>query len=260
MAHLITAATLLDAWIQGALYVLDNDPALNLTLEVASPGRIGGDHATSRRIDQYLRAEKAVPSHTVADTIFPSVAYRRHGLRGVFEVYPNEIYPLIKRGWGTYAYRMVRREKLDGQVFNPLACIVEEIRRELERRPSMRSRYDLGLLDLNLDLPIYDQSIDGRRRRGSPCLVHLSFKLFPDALHLVAFYRSHDYSYKAFGNLLGLARLQACVATATQQQVGTLAVHSSYAQVLGGKQALQSCIDDIRSALKTNGERDVVDY
>lgn len=46
-----------------------------------------------------------------------------------------------------------------------------------------------------------------------------------------AFYRSHDYHFKAPGNLLGLAQLQACVANEVEAEIGELNVHSSWAYV-----------------------------
>lgn len=263
MAHLVTAKTLLDAWIRGALHVLHNGPLLNLTLEITSPNRLGGTRTLSKRIDEFLIDAKEMPSHTVAETIFPAVEYRRHGIEGVFSVYPEKVFPAIKGHpkvqWGTYVYRLVRRQRIGGQTFNPLECILDAMRQELNSNTgTKRSRYELGVLDLNFDLPIYDQSTDGSRCIGAPCLSHLSFKLFEDAVHLIAFYRSHDYSAKAYGNLLGLARLQACVADETGQKMGTLTVHSSYAYADDHKRALRSCIKDLRRALNDSGEDDVM--
>ena len=254
MAHLVTTSTLVNAWVRAVRHVVANGPTLNLVLEVALPNQHGGDRTVSRRIDQLLLEAGQMPSHTVAETLFPAVEYRRHGRRGVFDVYPEEIYPAIQRHqkvtWGTYAYRLVRRKCADGSEFNPLDRILHAMTQELHSRTTMRSRYELGISDVNFDLPIYDQSIDGTRRRGAPCLSHLSFKLLGGAVHLTAFYRSHDYTFKAYGNLLGLARLQAFVATETQQQMGTLTVHSSYAYYADGhKKALRSCIRDVERLL-----------
>lgn len=262
MAHLITTETLVDAWVGGALHVLAQGPTLNLLLEVTSPDQRGGDRKVARRIDQFLIGAKEMPSHTVAETIFPAVAYRHHGIAGVFDVYPEEMYPAIKGHrkiqWGTYAYRLVRRKRTGGQTFNPLERIMDAMRQELALRGPKRSRYELGVSDINFDLPIYDQSTDGARRMGAPCLSHLSFKLLGGAVHLTAIYRSHDYSVKVFGNLLGLARLLACVATETAQQMGTLTVHSSYAYANRHRRALRSCIEDVQCALRGRGEDDVV--
>ena len=262
MAHLVTEKTLLDAWIHGALHVLDNGPLLNLSLEITSPNQPGGTRTLSKRIDEFLIGATEMPSHTIAETIFPAVEYRRHGIEGVFSVYPDKVYPAIKGHpkvrWGTYAYRLVRRQGIDGQTFNPLECIVDAMKQELNSNAPKRSRYELGISNVNFDLPVYDQSTDGSRCIGSPCLSHLSFKLFEGAVHLTAFYRSHDYSAKAYGNLLGLARLLACVAQETKQKIGTLTVHSSYAYAVHHKRALRTCIEDLKCALGDDGDDDVV--
>ena len=258
MAYLITAENLLDAWTRGALHVLKSGPMLNLSLEITWPHRRGGDSTIATRIDRFLEEAGQMPIHTVAETIFPAAEYRRHGIEGVFEVYPNQIYPNIKRHprvrWGTYAYRLVRRKDTNGDEFNPLENVIDAVKKELDRHGPMSSRYELGLLDI----PIYDQIADGKRRMGAPCLSHLSFKLFDNAVHLVAFYRSHDYSYKVFGNLLGLARLLASVASETRQQMGTLVVHSSYAWIGSPKRKLQACIQDVQNSLQSPGDDHVL--
>ena len=254
MSHLIEAENLLDAWIHGARHVLESGPLLNLSLEVTSPDRRGGDGIVATRIDRFLKEAGQMPVHTVAETIFPATEYRRHGIRGVLDVYPNQIYPKIKPHpqvqWGTYAHRLVRRQTSTGIEINPLERLIDALKQELSSRTTMRSRYELGLVDLNLDIPIHNQSTDSKRRMGAPCLSHLSFKLFENAVHLTAFYRSHDYSFKVFGNLLGLARLLACVASEIDQQVGTLVVHSSYAMIRGRRRELRACIRDIQNSVR----------
>jgi hypothetical protein len=70
---------------------------------------------------------------------------------------------------------------------------------------------------------------------GGPCLSHLSFKYSAGAVHLTALYRSHEYRYKTLGNLLGLARLQGCVAQEVGAAIGTLVVHSTYAWLAPSK-------------------------
>ena len=66
------------------------------------------------------------------------------------------------------------------------------------------------------------------------------------AVHLTALYRSHDYGYKVPGNLLGLARLQSCVASETGQHIGGLVVHSSYALLSGSRTGLRTLLSDLR--------------
>lgn len=119
------------------------------------------------------------------------------------------------------------------------------------------SCYELGVAEGEYDVPLYFPVEDGSRRRGGPCLSHLSFKLFSGAVHLTALYRSHDYTYKLPGNLLGLARLQACVARETEQCIGALVVHSTYAYLSGKKSELRKLIHDIQSLARKVDESDV---
>jgi hypothetical protein len=49
---------------------------------------------------------------------------------------------------------------------------------------------------------------DSLRTRGSPCLQYVQIRTFgPDQFNLLGMYRSHDYSNKALGNLIGLSRI-----------------------------------------------------
>jgi thymidylate synthase len=84
------------------------------------------------------------------------------------------------------------------------------------------------------EIPVFDQAKDGMMRMNLPCLSHLSFKLYHGQVHLTALYRSHDYRFKAFGNLLGLSRLQSCVANEVDAEAGTLVIHSSRAFIQQG--------------------------
>lgn len=254
MTHLIKTNSQLEAWIEGTTFVIEESgPTLNLVLEVRSPESCGGTPTAWAHVDGFLRTVGEPPTHAVAETIFPAGLYRRYGLDGVLKVYPEEVYPAMKGhrkiSWGTYVYRMVCRELSKGQIISPLRTLIEKMQREsLQKRP-MKSCYEITLSAPHLDIAIYDPSCDRSRRRGGPCLSHLSFKLFDNAVHLTAFYRSHDYCRKALGNLLGLARLQACVAKEAKQRMGSLVVHSSYAYAQDHRTRLKTCIEALRNEL-----------
>ena len=262
MVKLIQTAAWLDAWMEATEFLLTNSPTLNLVLAIEEPGRRGYPAAAERRLDAFLVREEQLPMHSVAETIFPGFEYRRQGLKGVFEVYPDEIFPVIKLhpkiSWGTYAYRLVRRKTGDGNNMNPLKQMIDKMNTELAMRGTMKSCYELGVAEGEYDLPLYDTVKDGKRRRGGPCLSHLSFKLFGGAVHLTALYRSHDYRYKALGNLLGLARLQYCVARETGQEMGTLVVHSSYAFLDGSKKRVRALLSDLQTMRHHSEGIDVV--
>ena len=246
MAELIKAKTRTDAWTCATAFLLENGTALDLILEIQDPVS-GGQHPL---IDAFLEREGEFPMHTVAETIFPAVEYRNRGIQGVLEFYPDEVYPAIKRHpsitWGTYAYRLVRRRDAGGQYVNPLKQMIEKMRDESGLRGPKRSCYELGVAEGEYDLPLYGPASDGSRRRGGPCLSHLSFKLVAGRVHLTASYRSHDYCFKVPGNLLGLARLQACVASETGLGIGGLVVHSTYAFLNGSKTRIRTLLENLR--------------
>lgn len=246
MAELIKAKTRLDAWNCATTFLLRNGTELDLILEIQDPVS-GGRNPL---IDEFLAREGQFPMHTVAETIFPAVEYRNRGIQGVLEFYPDEVYPAIKSHpsirWGTYAYRLVRRRNARGQYVNPLKQMIEKMRDEVVQPGPKKSCYEIGVAEGEYDLPLYDPASDGTRRMGGPCLSHLSFKLVASKVHLTAVYRSHDYGFKVPGNLLGLARLQACVATETGLGIGGLVVHSTYAFVNGSKTRIRALLEQLR--------------
>lgn len=233
----ITGETREDAWLQAMrhLYDLDDHIEYNLILEIKKP--TGSDEKSKiirDSLDGLLKcsSDNLYPIHTVADTIFPSAEYKKHKLKGITEIYPNEIFPQIQSApgntHGTYAQRIVRGFDSKGKPTRPLDNLLKRLKSQLEHQ-KVRCAFELSLDDTEV-IPIYrnDNLI-----RGFPCLSHLSFKLSKDrdSLHLTALYRSHDYVQKALGNLLGLARLQKCVAKELNIQVGTLVCHSTYARL-----------------------------
>ena len=249
MAKLIRTTAWLDAWVEAAESLLTDAPMLNLVLEITEPGRHRLE--AHQRLDEFFASEKQQPMNTVAETIFPGSEYRSRGLRGVYDIYPEETFPAIRRhpkvSWGTYAYRLVRRKTANGEDMNPLKQMIDKMKMELAVVGTMRSCFEIGVTEAEYELPLYSTVKDGKPRRGGPCLSHLSFKLFGGAVHLTALYRSHDYRYKVPGNLLGLARLQACVAHETGQSLGTLVVHSSYATLDGSKRRIRKLIESLKA-------------
>ncbi len=257
----IKAKTRLEAWVKGTEYLIDNGPSLNIVLSIRSPGSDGSRGIEAQNLfDKFYEAENEPPVHTVAETIFPAWTYRRRGMAGLEDFYIKEEYPLLRKGdsrsWGVYAERLIRRTTPDGKVIKPLQMVISKMKSELEkaRAGPFRSCYELGVTDV-WDIALY-RIKDQKRRRGAPCLSHLSFKLFDKAVHLTALYRSHDYWGKVPGNLLGLARLQACVANEVGIKIGTMVVHSSYAFLRQGKakRNLKALVADVRDCICREGD------
>lgn len=254
MPEMIKTHTRREAWLAGVEYLLDQGTDLNLVLVVDAPGADEpAATAVAERVDTFLRGENQQPLHTVAETIFPGWEYQRRGLRGVFDTYAKEEYPTFKKAdptrWGSYAHRLVHRIGADGKPMNPLKNLIDKLNTEKVVPGPKTACYEVNVAEGAYDLPLYNTVDDDHRHMGGPCLSHVSFKLYDGAIHLSAFYRSHDYRYKVLGNLLGLARLQACVAHEVGLPLGSLAVHSSYAWIDQGrgKQRLEALLAEIRT-------------
>lgn len=236
----ISGETREETWLEAIKHLLnfsEDNMEYNLIMEISNPVKT---NARSKKIasefDSLLRSSGRPPIHTVADTIFPTFEYKKHGKKGVFEIYPNEIYPVIKcdkaNNYGTYAYRIVRGRGPNGEECRPLESIMKKLESQIQGSNGKRCVFELSLDELNPveTIPI---SRNDTRLFGFPCLSHLSFKLNRDksALHLTAIYRSQYYIEKALGNLLGLARLQAFMARELGIESGVLVCHSTLARL-----------------------------
>lgn len=245
MTRLIEAKTRLEAWIEACKYLETSNHCLNLILSIKNPENNGpSGSAANKTIDAFLSSQGEYSTHTVAETIFPAWEYRRSGFAKLADIYNKETLPRLKGApgirWGTYANRLLYRKRPDGSVINPLADIIKKLKNEASQAGPKRACYEVGVAEGMhdepigegaYDAPLYGSTKDDTLRRGLPCLSHLSFKLLEGRVHLTAMYRSHDYSDKVYGNLLGLARLQACVASEAGVGLGSLVVHSTYAFV-----------------------------
>lgn len=224
------------AWLEAAEHLakMREHTEYNLIVEITKPAqRNDADRRIKSTVDQFLRAQKVNPLSTVAGTIFPISEYLNFGKRGVYEVYPDEVYPEIKAAseWGRYAHRLVRWGESDPPI-NPLKTLVEKMAAQLANSGPMRACYELSLTDSAIDLPLYDPVRDRKLTRNGPCLSHVSLKIRDSkTLYLTAIYRSHYYVEKALGNFYGLAALQSFVCDQTGLTPGPLVSVSSFAKL-----------------------------
>lgn len=232
MIQHVESKTCPEAWLKASDYLLTQEDYTthSMILDIATPLTMTpADFRIFDQVDRFLRSHKRFPVVTVAGTIFPGGLYRKHGASGVYDVYPKEVYPRAKEQWGTYAYRMVRRQGPDGKEMNPLKVLVEKLQRQLSTSHPLHAAYELNTVDCFADLPLYDPTSDSTRTLSQPCLSHLSFRIRAGTLMLTALYRSHYYVEKTLGNLLGLAQLQAFVAKEAGISIGPLICHSTFA-------------------------------
>lgn len=229
-----------EAWLLAVKHLLGckDHNRFNLSLGVKKPKLMSEqDFHIFDTVDEFLRGQKTPevkPLSTVAGTIFPANYYEREGAKGVFESFPNDYLELGPHGgWGIYAMRLIQMETKKGFI-NPLKELIEKIIR-LKARNHLA--YEINIVDNILyDIPLYRTENDRNRHMRQPCLSHLTFKLYPNnQLSLVALYRSHFYITKALGNLIGLAQLQAFVASEVGMKPGPLICHSTHARIDTGK-------------------------
>lgn len=238
----ISGETREETWFEAIKHLVNDAEEhmeYNLIMEVKNPGSLNEkSKKIARSFDSLLRESGHFPLQTVADTIFPTFEYKKHGKDGVFNVYPDEIYPAIKcangNKSGTYAYRILRGIGPKGTECRPLENVMRRLESQINNPNGKRCVFELSVDDIS------DHSVEtipinrnDTKLMGFPCLSHLSFKLNRDRseLYLTAIYRSHYYIEKALGNLLGLARLQKFMARELGIKAGTLVCHSTLAKL-----------------------------
>jgi len=256
MIPVFEADTRLDAWIRATEHLLMVGMDFNVILEINSPAdETPRTKAASKLVDAFYdshpkNGKPVYPLHTIAETIFPGWEYQHKGLKGMFKAYNDETYPIIRSGtlnsWGTYAHRLMHRRTSVDKTINPLEELIKRMKSQKSHDGSKRSCYEIGITEGEFDISLYSPEKDAKVIMKAPCLSHVSFKLRDGVVHLTALYRSHDYTYKALGNILGLARLLECVARETELQIGSLVVHSTYAFTSGSKTKLETLLKDIK--------------
>lgn len=260
--------TIEDAWLQACDHLL-RQPGReqhHLVFEVTAPCAEPAEWQFALReqldafVEQHAKLESQ-PVQTVAETIFPAVLYQRFGSHGVYETYPNEVYPDIKGSyWGRYAYLLVRRLDSKGNVacdeagvpINPLKRCVERMKKQIATHGN-RVIYEMDFVDdLMGEIQFNRMALREPNPASGPCLSHISLK-FDSArkkVYLAAVYRSHFYVQKALGNLLGLARLLAFVCNETGLEPGSLLCVSTHArlefpQYITGVRKFEKMIDSL---------------
>lgn len=232
----ISTDTREDAWLKAVEHLdshAEQHIEYNLILEVKKPVLTTEQSLNIRKkFDAFLKSNELYSVQTVADTIFPAALYKKYGLQGLYDIYPNTIYPSLRNfsvnQRGTYAMRLLRSKDSSGKDYNPLAYVIERLKNTVLNKGT-RCSTEVSL-DECQSIPI---NRNDKNLLAFPCLSHLSFKLSLDRteLHLTAIYRSQYFIEKAMGNLLGLARLQDCICREVGVKPGVLVCHATYAKL-----------------------------
>jgi hypothetical protein len=265
MIHPIEAKTCVEAWLKAVnlLATMPDRCAYNVILDISNPVTMNKlDQRIVKAVDRFLTNHEADPVATVAATIFPASDYRRNGVKGVFEDFPERTYPKLTTRWGTYAGRMLRHTGKNGKPFNPLEVTIEKLRAQSKRKSPLRGIYEVGLTDMLTDVPIFDPALDSKRTMGQPCLAHLSFKLREDkGVMLTALYRNHYYVQRALGNLIGLSQLLYFVARESCLTAKSLVCHSTFARLDTDKgwslTAVKELLSELNALASVQAEEEV---
>jgi thymidylate synthase len=200
--------------------------AHNVLIDIVNPtaGATLANSIVSCVNDFLVTREKSV--ECIANTIFPQALYHRHGANKFIEVFHKRVLPKVRKNgrWsGYYFERMTNMPLAGGGSLDQLSRMVGRIQ---DKTNTSLNKHELSLFDPERDVT------------GSPyggqCLSFLSFHLKPGTprtLLLTAQYRNHYYVEKLLGNLIGLGRLMAFVATETGTKVGALTVLSTHATI-----------------------------
>jgi hypothetical protein len=231
---------------------------VNLAVDITAP--MTEDNGVRRAIEEALvdlrdnhRGFANVQSmHTVANTVFPISLYRpgTDGAASRFIVNAlkgeqNRRHATHRR-WGTYVGRLVAYPARDGDTTNQLAINLDRLSgrdrqwSDLYEVPIMSPDGDHDDPDWEYPGPESSAAVgavlhgDTRldaRRRGGPCLAHISLTLEQGIVSMLALYRRHSYVTRAYGNFLGLARLLHFFARESGHDVGSLLVVTGHATV-----------------------------
>lgn len=252
MSQHVSGANVAEGWIAafGALSAAKGCEIVNLTVTIENPGLelLGVRQEIDRQVADlhasgHTEFNKSV--HTVANTIFPVSLYRAGR--------PDAFYDAVRKGqsrragaitsWGskggTYAGRLVGYPTYGKGELNQIKRIVEY----LDAKTTYRDRYEISL---TCEAPDEDQSkptlftsastyVPGydTATRGGQCLSHISLNVTDDRLSMTALYRHQTFVARAYGNFLGLARLQHFLVREAKKplRVGELMVVASHAEI-----------------------------
>jgi hypothetical protein len=243
---------------------------VNLTVTIDDPcvEDLGIRRALELELARRLRAgvQPAPQSvHTVANTIFPLSLYvpgRGDAAQRFFDaaIAGQRSRHGSSARWGTYIGRFLDYPGPKGRA-NQLELLLTQLRTD---GAQWKDRYELAASIPDQDGPpdpddqwlepaatgsaasrprrsaaaVHDLRVISDPRsdhhaRGGPCLAHVSLTMIEDRLHMTAMYRRQSYVARAYGNFLGLARLQHFLAAESGHEVGELMIVATHAEAEG---------------------------
>lgn len=262
MATYVTAGDIGQAWLRAYEALLDapRHQLINLAVDIADP--LTEDLGVRTALERHLALMRARSSrgswqsvHTVANTIFPISLYNPGRADSAARFFANAQMADRARhgrhsGWGTYIGRLIDYQLPGGTRVNQLENMLRVLRgdrnwADLYEAPlTYPTETSTERAATCVDAPVVGPG--DRRRRGAPCLAHISITALDGRLHLTAQYRRHSYVARAYGNFLGLARLLNFLAVESGRQVGGMLVVGTHAEI---EEGVIGCTDLMTSAI-----------
>lgn len=239
--YVIEAESFQQAWYRACGYLLAHGgEAWNLTTHTRDPVVL--DDAFHHAYASFCSELHLLAPRHVAYTIFPAGLARGRSAQALSTDFnrPGGFYDRVYRKlgrWGTY-FRRMTHYSTNGQPVNQLLTIIRAIS---ERENSYKAAYSIVI-----QCPGWETA----GPRGHPCLNYLAFQVVPGStplVHLLAVYRNHDFTERAYGNYQGLGQLLSFVAGQTDMHTGTLTCYSSHAEISRHRRALRELLADLQS-------------
>lgn len=263
------------AWISvlEAVNVEADGTATNVMVTIPSPS-VQDVIDVRQVLDLELSCRGQYEVNTVANTLFPSAFYpaRSHSWEpwlpsagiGELDDAANQLYaeylailPSLRRipanARGTYFSRMISWPGKTGTGVNQLKDRIDFLRKERANGRATSNACDLVIAGdgdeqvAAAGVGIQEYAATDRRPQGFPCLVHIDVSVHNGSLSLTAVYRHWHLITRAYGNMVGLTRLQAFLCQQTGFALGELVVVAGYANAergkYGGRSGVQSLLD-----------------
>ncbi|TGD36360.1 hypothetical protein EB834_20015 [Brevibacterium aurantiacum] len=133
---------------------------------------------------------------------------------------------------GTYFQRMIAWNNYKDPAYNQLSARIRILRSMHSRGIGRFNASDItveGDAERFAASGVQSYSSADERLRGFPCLVHIDLSVVDNRINLLAVYRHQYLITKAYGNMVGLARLQRFLAEQSGYEVGELSIMASFA-------------------------------
>ena len=201
------------------------------------------DQTTDDLLKSFAERQKLIPPKHVAHTIFPQTFLKDDVSRdGLYKKYWR-FFKLSRKkphsGWGTYFERMIRYSTPKGDI-DQLGSIIDNIK---SRSRNYGASYAMVIPYPHRDL---------NKLMGAPCLnymtIQVEYTIKPmkeKTINLLAVYRNHDFTERAYGNYLGLCNLLKYIARETDSSTGALTCVSSHAFVPKNREELTAIANNI---------------